>query len=174
MIVATAKAPTGTFLSGMGPAPLAILGVAILVIFLSGVSLRASRRELEAQATTDSLTGLGNRRKLMVDLARAVRTSRAEEATVLTLFDLNGFKNYNDAFGHPAGDALLLRLETNLAPAVGRVPARRRRVLPHRPGRRPSRRRAGRVRGALGVGRGLRRHHRLRHRRHPAGHGRRQ
>jgi two-component system, cell cycle response regulator len=37
---------------------------------------------------------------------------------VLTLFDLNGFKNYNDTFGHPAGDALLLRLGHALAHAA--------------------------------------------------------
>jgi diguanylate cyclase (GGDEF)-like protein len=38
---------------------------------------------------------------------------------VLTMFDLNGFKNYNDNFGHPAGDALLLRLGRALQEAVG-------------------------------------------------------
>jgi diguanylate cyclase (GGDEF)-like protein len=38
---------------------------------------------------------------------------------VLTLFDLNGFKNYNDTFGHPAGDALLVRLGAALRTAVG-------------------------------------------------------
>ena len=37
---------------------------------------------------------------------------------MLTLFDLNGFKKYNDAFGHPAGDALLVRLGARLAHAV--------------------------------------------------------
>ena len=34
---------------------------------------------------------------------------------MLALFDLDGFKHYNDTFGHPAGDALLERLGRNLA-----------------------------------------------------------
>ncbi len=34
------------------------------------------------------------------------------------LFDLNGFKSYNDSFGHTAGDGLLKRLAANLATAV--------------------------------------------------------
>ena len=37
---------------------------------------------------------------------------------MLVLFDLNGFKTYNDTFGHPAGDALLARLAGKLAAAV--------------------------------------------------------
>ena len=35
------------------------------------------------------------------------------------MFDLDGFKAYNDSFGHPAGDALLVRLGRNLTAAVG-------------------------------------------------------
>ena len=107
LVVATARTPTNGWICGMGAAPLAMLGVALVIIVLAGVSLRAARRELEIQATTDALTGLGNRRKLHADLDRRVKSARADEPAVLTLFDLNGFKNYNDAFGHPAGDALL-------------------------------------------------------------------
>ena len=125
IIVARAKAPTGSFLSGIGPVPIAMLAVALLIIALAGVSLRAARRELEAHATTDVLTGLGNRRKLLADLERHVKTATAEEPVVLTMFDLNGFKNYNDTFGHLAGDALLLRLGSALAEAVGRSAAAR-------------------------------------------------
>jgi diguanylate cyclase (GGDEF)-like protein len=70
------------------------------------------------QVTTDGLTGLGNRRKLLADLERQARNARADAPTVLTLFDLNGFKNYNDTFGHQAGDALLQRLGAALVDAV--------------------------------------------------------
>ena len=52
----------------------------------------------------------------------------ADEPLVLLLFDLDGFKTYNDTFGHLAGDALLARLGGKLAAAV--APARRR--LPSR------------------------------------------
>ncbi|MDX6642711.1 MAG: hypothetical protein QOD76_673 [Solirubrobacteraceae bacterium] len=72
----------------------------------------ASRRE----AMTDGLTGLGNRRKLMIDVDVALEADR--QATALVLFDLDGFKSYNDTFGHPAGDALLARMGRALSQAV--------------------------------------------------------
>jgi diguanylate cyclase (GGDEF)-like protein len=118
IVVASAKAPTGSFLSDIGPAPYGMLAVALLIVALAGASLRTSRRQLELQATTDGLTGLDNRRKLLADLGRRARSASSDEPLVLMLFDLNGFKDYNDTFGHPAGDALLLRLATTLAAAV--------------------------------------------------------
>jgi diguanylate cyclase (GGDEF)-like protein len=118
LLVAAARTPTGGLI-GTSPTALAMLALALLVIVLAGASLRTARRELEAQANTDPLTGLGNRRRLMADLERAVRTASTDDPYVLTLFDLNGFKNYNDAFGHPAGDALLLRLGHALEQSVG-------------------------------------------------------
>jgi two-component system cell cycle response regulator len=42
-----------------------------------------------------------------------------EEKVAVGIFDLDGFKAYNDTFGHPAGDALLARLGSRLATAVG-------------------------------------------------------
>ena len=72
--------------------------------------------ETEYEATTDALTGLGNRRSLNADLEAAF-VSRQD--ALLLLFDLNGFKGYNDTFGHPAGDALLVRLGKCLRTAVG-------------------------------------------------------
>jgi diguanylate cyclase (GGDEF)-like protein len=118
VVLAGAQTPVAGVLAGMGPAPIAMLLFALAIIALAAVSLRSARRELEAHASTDALTGLGNRRKLLADLERMMRSASAEEPFVLTLFDLNGFKNYNDTFGHPAGDALLARLGTALASAA--------------------------------------------------------
>jgi PAS domain S-box-containing protein/diguanylate cyclase (GGDEF)-like protein len=72
----------------------------------------------EHQATHDALTGLANRRKLYEDVARALRDA-AGRPCALGLFDLDGFKAYNDSFGHPAGDALLARLGRRAADAIG-------------------------------------------------------
>jgi two-component system cell cycle response regulator len=76
--------------------------------------LHYSRRE----AMTDALTGLGNRRRLMTDLLREIDDATPARPAVLILFDLDGFKRYNDEHGHPAGDALLARLGRGLAAAV--------------------------------------------------------
>ncbi|HEX8741677.1 MAG TPA: diguanylate cyclase [Thermoleophilaceae bacterium] len=72
----------------------------------------ASKRE----ALTDALTGLGNRRRLMGDVETALEKDGGP--TILVLYDLDGFKGYNDTFGHPAGDALLTRLGAALSKAV--------------------------------------------------------
>ncbi|HEY2637017.1 MAG TPA: HD domain-containing phosphohydrolase, partial [Solirubrobacteraceae bacterium] len=73
-------------------------------------NLRLLARTRE-EALTDALTGLGNRRRLLADLDAALAHGRP---SVLMLFDLNGFKTYNDSFGHPAGDALLHQLGRRL------------------------------------------------------------
>jgi two-component system, cell cycle response regulator len=92
----------------------------IAVVVRFALTFRANLRMLRAtedEATTDALTGLGNRRALVRDLERAA-AEPAGGSHVLALFDLDGFKSYNDAFGHPAGDALLERLGANLAAAI--------------------------------------------------------
>ena len=73
---------------------------------------------LREQANTDPLTRLGNRRKLAEELRERLAGASRQNATVLMLFDLDGFKSYNDTFGHIAGDALLARLGGKLEAAV--------------------------------------------------------
>jgi diguanylate cyclase (GGDEF)-like protein len=70
------------------------------------------------ESVTDALTGLGNRRKLLADLDSRLEREEAEP-TLLMIFDLDGFKGYNDTFGHPAGDALLTRLGAKLHDVTG-------------------------------------------------------
>ena len=109
--------------------PLGLLGVAVCAWLLSAYRRRAETTLLATiaatatEARTDELTGLPNRRALLEELEQ--RTNGNESFT-LTLADLNGFKRYNDTFGHPAGDALLRRLGRKLAAACeGRgTPAR--------------------------------------------------
>ncbi len=87
-----------------------------------GIAERALREQAainEYQAMHDSLTGLPNRRKLTSDLDQAMGESDAASPGVLALFDLNGFKSYNDTFGHAEGDLLLRRLSTRLADVTG-------------------------------------------------------
>ncbi len=70
------------------------------------------------EALTDPLTHLGNRRRLLICLEDVLQSASQRSPWALLLFDLNGFKRYNDAFGHPVGDALLARLGEKLAQAV--------------------------------------------------------
>ena len=89
----------------------------VLVIVRLGLTFRENSRLFQltrAEATTDALTGLANRRQLVTDLERRLGYEPVAP-TLLMLFDLDGFKSYNDSFGHPAGDALLARLGTKLA-----------------------------------------------------------
>jgi two-component system, cell cycle response regulator len=79
------------------------------------LALLVSSSEL---ARRDALTGLSNRRVLLQDLELALTQATAANPRLMLLFDLNGFKRYNDTFGHPAGDALLQRLAGKLAVGV--------------------------------------------------------
>jgi hypothetical protein len=64
--------------------------------------------ETRHEADTDALTGLPNRRHLERHLGADDRL------LTLELFDLDGFKEYNDTFGHPTGDSLLARMGDRL------------------------------------------------------------
>ena len=68
-------------------------------------------------ALTDPLTGLWNRRKLLADLDDLFEQPESK-GRLLALYDLNGFKTYNDRFGHPAGDLLLARLARKLSDSL--------------------------------------------------------
>lgn len=95
---------------------------------LSQAQLAQANRRLEHLSATDPLTGLANRRKLDEILDQEWRRAyRMGSTLALVLVDLDYFKAYNDALGHPAGDQLLQKfaqLLADLCRRSGDLPAR--------------------------------------------------
>jgi len=89
-----------------------VVSIASLLASEAAVAMRQADlvADLRESAGTDALTGLGNlrawRETLLSELARAERHG---VPLCVALVDLDGFKAFNDAHGHPAGDALLKR-----------------------------------------------------------------
>ncbi len=70
--------------------------------------VRVTMQQMALMATTDSLTGLYNRRYFTEILKRdAVRVERYPSDLSICMMDLDLFKNVNDSYGHPAGDVVL-------------------------------------------------------------------
>jgi two-component system, cell cycle response regulator len=107
----------------LGPLPLTLAGLAVLLVIVrASLALRENARLLELshhEAITDPLTGLANRRRMTEQLAAALAAEAQSPPAVLVMFDLDGFKSYNDHFGHLAGDVLLADLGRRLEAAVG-------------------------------------------------------
>jgi two-component system, cell cycle response regulator len=92
----------------------------LLVIARLGISFAENVRMLRAsrhEAVTDALTGLGNRRALEPALHERLHSDEVRPF-VVAFYDLDGFKSYNDTFGHQAGDMLLARLGTRVVAAL--------------------------------------------------------
>ena len=118
-VAAIATAANPNFLNTRRTSTLALLAVALLTLIGSIAGLVISNRRVVHELTTDPLTGLRNRRALIEELARACERAAEEAPAFLWFFDLNGFKSYNDSFGHIAGDSLLARLGQRLRETVG-------------------------------------------------------
>jgi diguanylate cyclase (GGDEF)-like protein len=91
------------------------------VLGLAGVAGAAARRLREHEgaltelATRDALTGGYNRRQFVVEAERAAaRAERYGERAAVVIVDVDHFKQINDAFGHAAGDDVLVRVYRSL------------------------------------------------------------
>jgi diguanylate cyclase (GGDEF)-like protein len=87
-----------------------------------GKTLEATNQILTKQTSTDGLTGLSNRRSF--DQALDVewqRASRSQTPLSLLMVDIDHFKNFNDHYGHLAGDECLRRVANALADCVRRA-----------------------------------------------------
>jgi diguanylate cyclase (GGDEF)-like protein len=109
----------GGVVVALAAATLLLAGVRSVLTFRENIALLQSSR---TEALTDNLSLLGNRRALMEELERRLDDEHDEQdepqRSTLVYFDLDGFKGYNDAFGHSAGDALLARLAKRLRTAT--------------------------------------------------------
>ena len=102
---------------GGDPLTQALILLTLLAVLVRLAYAFIENQRLLVRVSHDSLTGLANRGQLELDLREAIW--HEEGRSVLALLDLDGFKRYNDTFGHPAGDALLSGLAKGLETAVG-------------------------------------------------------
>ncbi len=72
------------------------------------IELERAKKQLEQLATIDSLTGIPNRRSIDETLQREwLKAMRNSEPLAVMMIDIDHFKNYNDYYGHQAGDMCL-------------------------------------------------------------------
>ena len=84
--------------------------------------LQALNQKLEAMSTTDSLTGIANRRRFDAVLANEwERAKRLGQPLTVAMVDVDWFKKFNDRYGHQAGDECLRRVALTLSASIGRA-----------------------------------------------------
>ncbi len=82
-------------------------------------SAKSAQEQIESLAFSDLLTGLPNRRKLILQLKQAmIAREREKHQCALLMLDLDNFKNLNDAIGHAQGDEVLQRVAKRLNAAT--------------------------------------------------------
>jgi len=84
--------------------------------------LDAANKELQRLSTTDGLTNIANRRMFDDMLAREWRRClRAKKSVALVMVDVDHFKQFNDTYGHQAGDACLKAVARQMARSAPRA-----------------------------------------------------
>ncbi|MGA9046144.1 diguanylate cyclase [Sulfuricurvum sp.] len=84
---------------------------AVANVLSSAVQRKRSEEEINLLATTDTLTGIANRREFSMQLEKEIeRAKRYGTPLSLVMYDIDYFKRVNDTFGHDAGDSVLQTL----------------------------------------------------------------
>ncbi|WP_098423836.1 diguanylate cyclase domain-containing protein [Marinobacter sp. LV10R520-4] len=124
--------PGATFVSARrGYLPLLVIGfgfsfIALLVFFAvrslrQNAELNKTKRELEKISLTDALTELANRRHFDLYLEQEwLRALRQNQPISMVMLDIDSFKAFNDAYGHPLGDQCLKQVAQVLQQVVKR------------------------------------------------------
>lgn len=109
-------------LSGCAVALAGIIGIMVLVREARHMRrLRSHRDELAELSTTDALTCIANRRKFDEFLNQEwARAARSKLNLSLVLLDIDHFKNFNDTYGHAAGDDCLAAVSKAMCNVMGR------------------------------------------------------
>lgn len=100
------------FFADVSSAPMTVSGQTIMVGFFHDVTERKqAEEEIHLLATTDTLTGIANRRAFNAQLLQEIeRAKRYGTPLSLVMYDIDYFKRVNDTFGHDTGDAVLQAL----------------------------------------------------------------
>lgn len=104
------------------------IGVVIIVVTIATIAYAVSiyHRNLEDMAITEKLTGIGNRQRFDIALIRALERQRlVGEPFSVILFDLDQFKEINDAYGHLKGDEAIRRVAQAMRRLVYSAPPTR-------------------------------------------------
>lgn len=117
---------TGSAMASAAASPRPALPLLVLVGGASTTVLVGARERLERErevlrdfALSDPVTGIANRRSLLIRADyELARHHRAQHSFALVMLDLDGFKQLNDRFGHAAGDDLLRDVATALRRAM--------------------------------------------------------